>query len=244
MGRLRPRGWLLAVILSALAACSVATGADEITRARAGEKFRSAFKPGLELKEREKRLKKVAEEYGATIWADDALWCLTRIDLQRQDYEKALERGEKIFERRRTPSLEHYTRRTFIYQNSRMPAVVWILERHGYRYRRGERGHRVKVFNAVPMTLRADMGRAADKAGKIERALHHYRQAASLSPAGSVFNRSYRQQVKRLEKKLKYRRKYRRQSSAEAEKEGESEAEKEDEDKEQDEDSKEKVASE
>lgn len=196
------------IVLAVLAAVVLSAGgmaADEITWARAAEKFRSAFQRGIELKKRREILQKVAEEYKETAWADDALWCLTRLDLRRQNYEKVLERGEKLFKNNNMPSLEEFTRRTFIYQNSRMPAVVWVLERHGYRYRRTGKGHRVKVFNAVPMALRADMGRAAEKLDKLQKALRCYREAMSLSPGGSLFHRSYQQQVQRLQKKLKYR---------------------------------------
>ena len=196
---------VLMVTLAAVMVSGSAMAADEITRALAQEQFRHAFRPGLALEKRQKKLETVVEDYKDTVWADDAAWCLTQLDLRRQNYEEVLKRGEKLFEGNRVPSLQTFTRRTFIYQNSRMPAVVWILERNGYRYRRTNSKYRVKVFNALPMTLRADMGRAAEKVGKLDKALKYYRQAVSLAPGGTVFRRSYRQQVERLQKKLKYR---------------------------------------
>ncbi len=207
MNRFRPVRRLLTVIFAVMVVCGGGMAADEITRALAGKHFRKAFGPGLALKERKKKLKELVEDYKATIWTDDASWCLIQLDLHRGNYQEVLKRAKKLFEGNRIPSLEPFTRRTFIYQNSRMPAVVWILERNGCRYRRTGRKYRVKVFNALPMTLRADMGRAAEKVGKLDKALKHYKQAVSLSPGGTLFRRSYRQQVRRLKTKLKYREK-------------------------------------
>ena len=190
-----------------LALCAAGEAADEITRARAAEKFRSAFKPGMRLEERKKKLRKVAEQYRNTVWADDAVWCLSRIDLRKQDHEKFLERARELFELRNIPSLEPLTRRTFIYQQSRMPAVVWILEKSGARYRQAQNEYRVRTFNAIPMTLRADMGRVAEKLGNAAKALRNYQEAVALAPGGTLFNRQYNKQVDRLRQIVRHRKK-------------------------------------
>ena len=192
---------LLALAAGAFMACNLGLAADEVTEATAADEFRRAFSRDMTREKHVAQLKKIAEKYSDTTWADDALWCLTRVDMRSGDDQELLEHGRSLLNRNRLPHLQSFTRCTPYYQNTRLPGVLWVLERTGHRFRRPEKGRRALVFNALPMVLKADMARAAERLGRYSKAIDYYEEAIARAPDGCVFEQSYQSAIERLKKK-------------------------------------------
>jgi len=187
--------------------CTALWAADEVKEAEAQKQFEQAFDLGLKLKKRVEILQKVVSEYPESAWADDALWALGEI-ASRYGFEKyAVRFRQELVERKDTPKLERFTGTTWIYHQSRIPGVLWILERTGHRYRREKMSEKAIAFNPLPMVVNEDLALAYRQRGKPEEALNYYRKALTCAPEGGLFASIYQRRIKRLEEEIETKRK-------------------------------------
>jgi len=211
------------LLVLVLVVCTLPLNAaeDEVTEAEVQKEFMRAFGPGLKLKERVDVFVGIVSEHPESVWADDALWVLSQIASMTAHREEAIRFRERLLEGEEAPQLETFTKGTWIYRSSRIPSVLWVLDRTGHRYQRVEtkekalrvvpqRGKpgKVKVlvrtvpFNPLPMVLNEELAGLYEQEGMDEEALYRYRQALKCAPQGSLFANIYQQRIERLERKI------------------------------------------
>ena len=194
---------------------------DEVTEAEVQQKYMGAFASELKLKERVDIFISVATDYEESVWADDALWVLAQIASRTGYREEAVRFREMALARKDPPCLEAFTKRTWVYRNSRIPNVVWVLDRTGHRYEREEEKEKaLKVvpgqdkdgkplvlvravpFDPLPMVLNEELALMYERDGKARQALHRYREALKCAPEEGFFADVYRQRIERLEREV------------------------------------------
>jgi len=212
---------VLLALISLVCALPLSVAEDEVTEAEVQEEFMRAFGPGLKLKERVDIFVGIVSEYPESAWADDALWVLSQIASMTAHREEAIRFRKRLLEGEEAPQLETFTRGTWIYRSSRIPAVMWVLDRTGHRYQREEarekvlrvvpqRGKPGKVvvlvrtvpFNPLPMLLNEELAALYEQEGRDKEALCRYREALKCAPQGGLFADIYQQRIERLEQEI------------------------------------------
>ena len=195
---------ILPVITLACLACIMPLrAADEVTNAQAGETFRKAFRPGMELQERVNKLESVLLQHDPNKWTDDAIWALAEFAMRNGYLEQAARLHERLLNRKKLPCLEAFTRTIPLYHTSRVRFEQWILEQTGHRYARGKKPLRAIPYNVLPMSLSGQLGYINERLGRHKRALICYRSALSMCPPRTLLERIYRERLNALQEKLR-----------------------------------------
>ena len=189
---------LLAACLAAL--CAAARGADEATDENARKIYAGAFAEGLSDDERTELLENIVRDFADTRWSDDALWVMAQAADAEGDRGRAVLLRRQLLQMHRDPRLERFTRSLPVYENSRMPRVIFLLERTGHRYTND--AGRAVPFNPIPMVTCEDLAAAYEDMDLPELALGEYRRALTAAPPDGLFARIYRRRIERIEGKL------------------------------------------
>ena len=209
-------------MLLALCVCMVAVplarAADDAAEEEARKLYVSAFREGLEPAKRLEALEKVARDYADSRWADDALWVLAQAADHDDDVRRAVLMRRQLLERTAPPSLEPYTQTLPVYDQSRIPRVIFLLERTGDRY--SNDGKHVISFNPLPMVTSEELALSYERLEMYELALQEYRRAIQASPPEGLFARIYARRVQELEKKLEVQKKREKPAAEDKPKEG------------------------
>jgi len=194
------RIWLITLGLLGLAAALAAYAADEAAEEDARRAYVSAFEAGLKDEERIGILEKVAKDYADTRWADDALWVLGEVADKSGDRRRAILFRRQLLEREALPALERLTCSLRVYSQSRVPNVLFVVERTGHLYRIS--GDKLVRFNPIPMVTCEELALDYEALGLLELALREYRRAITAAPPGGLFRRVYTRRAERLQRKI------------------------------------------
>jgi len=190
---------LLALCIGFLSA-PVCYAAAERTEEEARKKYASAFDRGLKIKRRVEILEAVVKDYSDTAWADDALWLLGEV-ADRYGYPKrAVHFRRQLVGRDLVPRLEAFTQAQPVYRRSRIPQILFVLERGGYAY--AVRGDKTFKFNPLPVATHEELAQGYLELGMTEQALEHYRGALAATPAGCIFADIYSRRIDEIEEEL------------------------------------------
>ena len=209
MGCMKSVALLLALCL-AVGSAIPSMADDEATEKEAWQLYRGVFEEGLEPAERIETLERVATDYPDTAWADDALWVLSEVARKRGDARRAILFERQLLERDAAPSLETFTLRQNIYARSRLPHVLFVLDRTGTLYRHEE--EKVIVFDPLLMVIREDLASQYEKQDIEELAVGEYRRAIAAAPPDCVFRAIYKRRADRIEKRIAWIERVRNQS--------------------------------
>lgn len=193
------RALLLALCLAVVSAVPLMAD-DEATEHEARQLYQGVFEEGLNAKERIETLGRVATDYSDTVWADDALWVLCEAARKRRDSHGAILFGRQLLARDVAPSLEPFTRGQRIYARSRLPHVLFVLDRTGALY--GHQEEKVIVFDPLVMIIREDLAAQYEKQKLHKLAVKEYRLAIAAAPPDCVFRAIYTRRADRIEKKI------------------------------------------
>lgn len=173
--------WLAGMI----GAASLCRAADEVTEAAAEELFRTAFEPGVPAQERVDVLKQVMGEFVETVWSDDALWALSEIAEQARKPRTALKYRLKLMEKYPKASLEPYTRHLELYEKSRIPQVLRVIELQGRHIIHFQK--RLIRYNPLPMIMHEDIAITFVQWKQTAAAKKHIEEALKVSPGDGVY---------------------------------------------------------
>jgi len=191
---------LALVICLAVMAARHADCADGATEQEAQGLYAQALNVALTPGERISILEQVAKDYADTRWADDALWVLGEMAHGSGDTRRAILFRRQLLERDSPPCLEAFTRSQRVYARSRVPHVLFVLERTGHLYR--TEGRQAVQFNPLPMITCEELALAYEDMGLLELALRDYRRAIAAAPPGDLYARLYARRAERLERKI------------------------------------------
>ena len=192
------RIWLFLLAVS-LAPAGVARAADDATERAARARYTEAFLEEVRPPECVEVLEEVVRQYPKSVWADDALWALGEIaDRTGRDHKAILYR-QALMARSERPKLEDDTKRLSLYESSRLPRIVRLLEMTGTRYRR--KGIRAVAFNPLPMVAHEEIALGYSKLHRYDLAARHYKLARREAPDSELLRERLERQIERMEQK-------------------------------------------
>ena len=194
------RDLLVLSLCGLLTSAPLARAADEAAEKEALQQYKSAFQEGLDNKKRIETLESVVKEHPDSQWADDALWVLGEVAARGGRRDLAVQFRRKLTERPAPPNLEAFTCALPVYETSRVPRALYLLNLTGNRYKRD--GIKAVPFNPIPMLVHEDLALDYQLMGLAKLALHEYELAAAAAPPDGLFQRTYKRRAERLKETL------------------------------------------
>ena len=191
---------LLVALCVGFLSASVCCAATERAEEEARNKYASAFDRGLNIKRRVEILEAVVKDYSDTAWADDALWVLGEVADSYGYPKRAIHFRRQLVGGDMIPRLEAFTQAQPVYRRSRIPQILFVLERSGLTF--AVRGEKTLKFNPLPMATHEELAVGYLQLGMTEQALEHYRGALAATPAECIFADIYSRRVDELEQEL------------------------------------------
>ncbi len=179
---------IFAAVLMGL--CAVASGQHDDERGDPGVLFKGAMEE-TDFEEQAIGLQEIVKGYPRSIWADDALWFLGEMYMQKGDLSKAAEFKLKLLEKYPLGRchLERYTQRQNVYKKSLVPSLKQafvemgrVTVERGMRYSVARKSQSRLISNPVPSAVYYDLAQIYRRQGNYVKACRYYQRCIQTLP--------------------------------------------------------------